>query len=30
MADDVLAFTPWGEIAFALADRESYERVKLS
>ena len=30
MGDDVLAFTPWGEIAYALAGREGYERVKKS
>jgi hypothetical protein len=30
MGDGVLAFTPWGEIAYALAGREGYERVKKS
>jgi predicted AAA+ superfamily ATPase len=30
MANDVLAFTPWGEIAFALAGHEGYERLKKS
>lgn len=30
MATDVLAYTPWGEIAFALAGREGYERVRRS
>lgn len=30
MAPDVLAYTPWGEIAFALAGREGYERVRRS
>ena len=25
---DVLAYTPWGEIAYALAGREGYERVR--
>ncbi|MBR0679338.1 ATP-binding protein [Roseomonas eburnea] len=30
MAPDVLAYTPWGEIAYALAGREGYERVRRS
>jgi hypothetical protein len=30
MAPDVLAYTPWGEIAFALAGHEGYERVRRS
>ncbi len=30
MADGTLAFTPWGEIAYALAGREGYERVRRS
>ena len=30
MAPDVLAYTPWGEIAFALAGRDGYERVRKS
>ena len=30
MGDDVLAFTPWGEIAYALAGRDGYERVRRS
>jgi hypothetical protein len=30
MGDDVLAFTPWGEIAYSLADRDGYERLKRS
>lgn len=30
MGDGVLAYTPWGEIAFALAGREGYERVRRS
>ncbi|MBV9250768.1 MAG: ATP-binding protein, partial [Acetobacteraceae bacterium] len=30
MGDDVLAYTPWGEIAYALAGREGYERVRRS
>jgi len=30
MGDDVLAFTPWGEIAYALAGREGYNRVQKS
>ena len=30
MGDGVLAFTPWGEIAHALAGREGYERVRAS
>ena len=30
MADDVLAYTPWGEIAYALAGREGYERLRKS
>ena len=30
MAADVLAYTPWGEIAYALAGREGYERVRRS
>ena len=28
MGDDVLAFTPWGEIAYALAGKAGYERVR--
>jgi len=28
MSDDVLAFTPWGEIAYALAGKAGYERVR--
>ena len=28
LGDDILAFTPWGEIAYALAGREGYERVR--
>jgi hypothetical protein len=28
MGDGVLAFTPWGEIAFALAGKSGYERVR--
>lgn len=30
MGEDVLAYTPWGEIAYALAGREGYERVRRS
>ena len=30
MGDDVLAHTPWGEIAYALAGRAGYERVQRS
>ena len=30
MGDDVLAHTPWGEIAYALAGRAGYERVQNS
>ena len=30
MKDGVLAHTPWGEIACALAGREGYERVRAS
>lgn len=30
MAPDVLAYTPWGEIAYALAGREGYERIRRS
>jgi hypothetical protein len=30
MGDDVLAFTPWGEIAYALAGPRGYERLKKS
>ncbi|MGE0713885.1 MAG: ATP-binding protein [Alphaproteobacteria bacterium] len=30
MGSDVLAFTPWGEIAYALAGRDGYERVRKS
>lgn len=30
MADDVLAYTPWGEIAYALAGKDGYERVRRS
>jgi hypothetical protein len=30
MDADVLAYTPWGEIAFALAGRAGYERVRRS
>jgi predicted AAA+ superfamily ATPase len=30
MEDDVLAFTPWGEIAYALAGKAGYERVRRS
>ncbi|MCA3396953.1 MAG: ATP-binding protein [Roseomonas sp.] len=30
MAPEVLAYTPWGEIAYALAGREGYERVRRS
>ncbi len=29
-SDSILAFTPWGEIAFALAGPEGYERVRNS
>jgi hypothetical protein len=28
MGDDILAFTPWGEIAYALAGKAGYERVR--
>lgn len=30
MGDGILAFTPWGEIAYALAGKEGYERVRRS
>jgi len=30
MAPDVLAYTPWGEIAYALAGKDGYERVRRS
>ncbi len=30
MGDDVHAYTPWGEIAYALAGKEGYERVRKS
>jgi len=30
LADGITAFTPWGEIAYALADKEGYERVRRS
>jgi len=30
LASDLRAFTPWGEIAYALAGREGYERVRRS
>ena len=30
MGEDVLAFTPWGEIAYALAGKQGYERVRRS
>ncbi|MDO9713493.1 ATP-binding protein [Paracraurococcus lichenis] len=30
MGDGVLAYTPWGEIAYALAGKEGYERVRRS
>ncbi|MGH7906433.1 MAG: ATP-binding protein [Candidatus Binataceae bacterium] len=30
MSDDVLAFTPWGEIAYLLAGKAGYERVRRS
>jgi hypothetical protein len=30
MGDDVLAFTPWGEIAYALRGREGYARLQRS
>lgn len=30
MGDGVLAFTPWGEIAYALAGKAGYERVRRS
>lgn len=30
MGEGVLAYTPWGEIAYALAGREGYERVRRS
>ncbi len=30
MGEDVLAYTPWGEIAYALAGRDGYERVRRS
>src|SRR6266403_886303 len=30
MGNDVLAFTPWGEIAYALAGPKGYERLKKS
>ena len=30
MGDGVLAHTPWGEIAYALAGKEGYERVRAS
>jgi predicted AAA+ superfamily ATPase len=28
MDDDILAFTPWGEIAYALAGKPGYERIR--
>jgi hypothetical protein len=30
MGNEVLAYTPWGEIAYALAGREGYERMQRS
>ena len=30
MGDGVLAYTPWGEIAYALAGKEGYERIRRS
>lgn len=30
MADNILAFTPWGELAYALAGPEGYQRVRKS
>jgi predicted AAA+ superfamily ATPase len=30
MGNDILAYTPWGEIAYALAGREGYERLRKS
>jgi hypothetical protein len=30
MGNDVLAYTPWGELAYALAGMEGYERVRKS
>lgn len=30
MGDDILAYTPWGEIAYALAGAQGYERVRRS
>jgi len=30
MGDDVLAYTPWGEIAYALAGKAGYERLRRS
>ncbi len=30
MGDNVLAYTPWGEIAYALAKRPGYERIRKS
>ena len=30
MGDDVLAFTPWGELAYALAGNDGYQRVRKS
>jgi hypothetical protein len=30
MGPDVLAFTPWGELAYALAGKDGYERVRKS
>lgn len=30
LGDGILAYTPWGEIAYALAGREGYERVRNS
>lgn len=30
MSEEVLAYTPWGEIAYALAGKEGYERVQRS
>ena len=30
MGDGVLAYTPWGEMAYALAGRAGYERVRPS
>ena len=30
MGDDIFAYTPWGELAYALAGKEGYERVRRS